>query len=262
SQAQRSAGDTAGAARHAALSEKHKLAAPPLDDPLLTAVNQLNAGAVPLIGEGLRLDRAGQLAESAAVHEKALEIDPQLAQAHINLISLYGRLGRPERAEQHYRSAIALNPNLAEAYYNYGVLRASEEAFRKALDINPNYAEAHGNLGDLVQRRGDLAGARRHFEKAVALKPDYRVARFHLARILIHQGALAPAIAHLEKILAPEDETTPAYLYALGAAHARSGDRDSALRYLRQAREHAARYGQTAVIGSIDRDLRQLERRR
>ena len=71
-------------------------------------------------------------------------------QAHVNLIRLYGTLGRPEKAEEHYRAATALNPGLAEIYYNHGVLLAgiqqpneAAEAFRCAIDLNPAYAEAH-----------------------------------------------------------------------------------------------------------------------
>src|SRR2546429_1369608 len=43
---------------------------------------------------------------------------------------------------------------------------------------------------------------------------------------------------------------------SLGAAFARSGDRDSALRYIRQARDGAVALGQTGLLASIERDLR------
>jgi hypothetical protein len=38
----------------------------------------------------------------------------------INLISLYDRLPT-EKAEAEYKSLLAINPNLAEAHYNWGV---------------------------------------------------------------------------------------------------------------------------------------------
>ena len=66
-------------------------------------------------------------------------------------------------------------------------------------------------------------------------------------------------IRELKKTLQPEDENTPRYMYALGAAFARSGDHQNGLRYIRQARDGAAALGQFGLVASIDRDLRTLE---
>ena len=75
-----------------------------LEDPLLDAVKQLHIGAHHYLKQGVSLEAAGHLAQAAAEHERALEIDPKLEQAHINLISLYGRLGQPAKAETHYKA--------------------------------------------------------------------------------------------------------------------------------------------------------------
>jgi tetratricopeptide (TPR) repeat protein len=187
-------------------------------------------------------------------------------QAHINLISLYGRTGRIEQAQEHYQTAIKLNPNMAQAYYDYGVLlfgqgkrQEAEQAFRHALEINPYYADAHNNLGGLLEMQRRLDSALQEFEKAIAERPNYRLAHFHLGRVLVNQGKYDEAIQHFLKTLAPEDESTPTYLYALGATYARAGDRASALLYIRKAREKAAARGQTRLLASIDQDLRTLE---
>ena len=266
SQVLRRAGRAGDAARHVALYEKDKLGAPPSGDPLMTALRALSAGAAARVKEGVRLEQEGRLAEAAAAHEKALTIDPKLAQAHVNLVSLYGRLGNPERALRHYREAVALNPNLPDAHYNYGVLvhgqgkiAEAREAYRQAIRINPNYAEAHNNLGDCLQREGKLAEARSHFEQAIRSRPDFRAAHFHLGRLLANRGAYDAAIGHFLRTLTPEDESTPSYLYALGAAYARAGDRESALGYVRRARDQALSRGQTQLLSSIERDLRTLE---
>jgi tetratricopeptide (TPR) repeat protein len=267
-QAYRTLGENAKAQRHLLIYEQNKLNAPPSDDPLLGSVRQLSAGATQYIAHGITLEASGRLAEAAAEHEKALAIDPGLAQAHVNLISLYGRLGQPEKAEQHYRAAVQLNPNLAEAHYNYGVLlydqrKYSEagEAFRRATAINPFYAEAHNNLGAVLEREGRLDEALREFEKVIQDKPDHRQAHFHLGRLLLHRHRNAEAIQHFLKTLTVDDESTPAYLYALAGAYARSGDHPRALEYGRKARASAAQRGQTQLLASIDRDLRILEQR-
>ena len=59
--------------------------------------------------------------------------------------------------------------------------------------------------------------------------------------------------------LTPEDAETPRYLYALGAAYARTGDRANAMRTLRAARDLAATWKQTDLLARIERDLKTLE---
>jgi tetratricopeptide (TPR) repeat protein len=248
------------------LFEANKDAAPPSNDALLNEVHALNLSASSQVQAGIDLERQGKLEESAMAHEKALQIDPQVVQAHINLIELYGRIGQFDKAEEHYRAAIRLQPNAVEGYYNYGVLLLSsqrfeeaETAFRKTIEINPFHASAHNNLGYLLERRGQLADAAAEYRKAIDNKPSDRQAHFNLGRVLVNQHDYNGGIRELEKTVEPEDENTPRYMYALGAAFARFGDRQNALRFIRQARAGALARGQSSLVDSIDRDLRVLE---
>jgi uncharacterized protein HemY len=59
--------------------------------------------------------------------------------------------------------------------------------------------------------------------------------------------------------LVPEDDKTPAYLYALGATYGRAGDRVQAIQYLEQAKQLATSRGQSALVAEIDQDLGQVE---
>lgn len=247
------------------LFEQHKTEAPPANDPLMAELRSLNRSAIFQVQVGIDLEREGKLDESAAAHEKALAIDGNFAQAHINLVRLYGEMRQFDKAEQHYLAAIQLDPGSADAFYNGGVLLLStgkheraEDAFRKAIDINPYYADAHNNLGYLLERRGLFSEAAAEYQKAIDNKPSDRQAHFNLGRILVNQKKYQEGISEFEKIIEPEDDKSPRYLYALGAALARSGDRQNALRYIRRAREQAAARGQSDLLTSIDRDLRAL----
>ncbi len=239
---------------------------PPSDDRLMRAVHALDRSPSSQVRLGIDLERKGKLAEAAEAHERALEIDPGDVQAYINLISIYGRLGQTERAEANYQAAVQLDPNAAEAYYDHGVLLFgagrhddAEKAFRKALEIDPYHPEAHNNLGFLFERQGRLAEAAEEFEKAIDNKPDYRLAHFHLGRILINENQYSKGIEHLLRTISPQDESTPGYLYALGAAYGRAGDRQNALRYIRLARDQASARGQRELLDSIEKDLQVLE---
>jgi Flp pilus assembly protein TadD len=249
-----------------ALYQKYLMDAPPLDDPLLEQVRQLKQGAIEHLTEGVRLGKAGDLAGAIREHERALELDPKLAQAHANLISLYGRAEQWTRAADHYRAAVGLAPGLADIHYDYGVAlgqqgRTAEaaEAFRKALEINPYHAHAHNNLGTLLLAEKRFDEAATHFRSALANEPGYRLAGFNLGRVLVAQGRLREAIDVFHRIVTPEDEDTPRYLYALGSAYVRAGDRATGVRYAREAHRQAQARGQSQLAASIEKDLRGLE---
>jgi tetratricopeptide (TPR) repeat protein len=265
--AYRSTGDETKAREQLALYEKGKLGWPAVPDPWLDAIVALKTGANARLRKGIQLAEEGQLRAAAEEHEAALATDPKLVQAHVNLIRLYAQLGQPDKAEEHYRSALAVDPNLAELHHNYGVLltgrgRSAEaiDAFRKAVELNPAHADAQNNLAYLLMTSGKPDEAAAHYRAALESRPQHRAAHFNLGRILVQQGNLREAIEHLEQTLLPEDEETPRCTYALGAAWARAGNREEALRYMREARWRATTLGQTELLGSIDRDLRLLER--
>jgi tetratricopeptide (TPR) repeat protein len=264
--AYRETGDEAKARDELALYQEDKLGWPAVPDPWLAAVVALKTGANARLRKGIQLAEEGQLQAAADEHEAALATDPKLVQAHVNLIRLYADLGQPGKAEEHYRAALAKDPNLAELHHNYGVLltrqaRSAEAigAFRKAVERNPGHADAQNNLAYLLMTSGRLDEAAVHYRMALESRPQYRAARFNLARILVQQGRVREAVEHLEQTLLPDDAEAPRCTYALGAAWARLGNRDEALKYMREARWKATTLGQAELLASIEKDLRALE---
>jgi protein O-GlcNAc transferase len=266
-QAERQLGRSAEAAQQLALAEKHKTLVPPVNDPLRDELRELDQSAPSHLERGVQLEQAGRLPDAIAEHERALQFDPTLVQAHVNLIALYGRSGQPAKAEEHYRAVLKLNPEqFPKAHYDYGVLlmqnrryAEAEQAFRRAIQADPSYAEAHNNLGVLLERQGRLAEAASEFQKALQIQPSYRQAHFNLGRIWVNQGRYPEAIGEFQKTLSPVDDQTPAYLYALGATYGRAGNRRKAFYYLEEARREASARRQTGLVASIDADLRSLE---
>ncbi len=263
----RNLGQTAKAQEHLALSQQFKDSRPPLNDPLLSSIAELNSAASELLKRGVMFEAAGKLPEAIADHERAVEANPQLVQAHINLISLYARTRQFDKAETHYRAAVAINPNMADGHYNFGVLLTMQDrfgdaakAFERALQLDPFSAEAHHNYAAMIEREGRLDEAALHFRKAIESKPSHRMAHFHLGRILVNQDKLTEAIEHFQKTLMPEDEQTPMFTYALGATYARTGDNRQAIQFLRQALKGAITMRQDQLAASIERDLRSLEK--
>jgi tetratricopeptide (TPR) repeat protein len=263
------AGRGADAQRHMEAYQKYKADGDPQpEDPMLEAVRAVDNSALAHLMKGVDLENAGQIEQAIAEHEEATRQDPKLAQAHVNLIALYGRSSQPQKAEQAYRAAVALNPNLPQSHYDYGVLLVgqqrfaeAETAFRKALESSPNYAEAHSNLGAMLERRGKLAEAAKQYRIAIDNKPNFREAHYQLGHLLLMQHKTPEAIAQLSQTLTTEDRETPRFLYMLGVAYAEAGDFASARRYLEQAGQQASTMGQTPLVAAIQVVLTKLEQR-
>ena len=249
-----------------ALYEKSGTLAPDLPDELLDHVRALSTNTDDQLSSGLKLAKEGRLEEAAGVLEEALEKNPRFSEAHIKLIGIYGQLRQPLKAEEHFQAAVHLEPRNPESYFNRGLVLASQEefaeaesSFRKVLEINPQYLGARLNLGSMLEAQGKLSDAMAEYRKVLDQNPEDAQAQFGLGRILVNQEDYKAGIEHLLKSINVGDENNqPTYLYALGAAYARSGDTVNAQRYLHLAREKAVALGQSQLVESIDTDLRAL----
>jgi tetratricopeptide (TPR) repeat protein len=114
-------------------------------------------------------------AEARAAYERAVQLDPDMGDARVNLGRLLHEAGLYEQSEAQYRHALTLREH-ALAAYNLGVLledrgRAAEaiQSYARALSADPQLAEAHFNLARLYEKRGDRKAALRHFNGYRAL---------------------------------------------------------------------------------------------
>ena len=105
-------------------------------------------------------------AAAQAAYRSCLDIDPQFAEARVNLGRLLHIAGCLDDAEQVYRTAGRTEPLLA---FNLAVLledlnREAEAiaAYREALALDPQLADAHFNLARLYERAKDPMGSLRH----------------------------------------------------------------------------------------------------
>jgi tetratricopeptide (TPR) repeat protein len=240
--AYRKTGHSEKARDHLARYERVKLLPQPSEDSFMDAVKALYAGGLSHFAKGSALAREGRAGEAAAEFESALGVNPGLVMAHVNLIAMYGQIGQIAKAEQHFRIAVELDPGWVEAYYNWGLLlvrqrRTAEaaQAFGKAVELNPNYADAHAELAALDESAGRDQEAQRHCRLALESDPNHRQARYLLGRSLIRTGRMEEAIGHLLRTIQAEDRKTPVCMQMLAVAYQRSGDRERAAYYLREA---------------------------
>lgn len=262
----RAAGREADAARALEMHSRYGPLWPRIDDPVLDSVLSARDDARARLQRGVALDQAGDLQGAIAEHEAALALDPKLTDAHVNLVSLFGRARDWEQSEAHFRAAVAAGADTADLHYDHGVVLSEQqlwdqaaEAYRRAVSINPLHAQARNNLGTLLERRRELEAAASEYRQAVAAQPSFRLARFNLGRMLLALGRNDEAVTELEKLQSPEDADTPRYVFALATAYVRSGRREQGLKYSLEARRLALKHGQTELAAAIDREMARLK---
>lgn len=112
-------------------------------------------------------------------YRRALELDPFMVPALINLANI--RYARDEIAEAQalYERAIALDADVFEAHFNLGNIlhdlgRYNEAlvCYRDALEINPAYADAHFYMAVTLEKSGRSQEARPHWRAYQRLAPN------------------------------------------------------------------------------------------
>jgi len=152
---------------------------------------------------------SGRRAEARAHFLRALELNPEYAEAHFNLgLLLYKEPGGMPAAEDHFARAVQLSPRYAEARYylanSLGDLGRTEEAitqYEEAIRWRANFPDAQLNLGSTLAGAGRVAEALPHFEEAVRLNPGSAQAQLNLAFALREVGRVQDGEVHYEKAI-------------------------------------------------------------
>jgi len=203
---------------------------------------------VPATAYYEQFDRAWQLteakkyAESIPEWEKALELNPDDAKAHVNLGMALVETGRIEEGVEHYRRANQLDPGSPDPYDQLGVVLARAGRYREAIPYfeqalrrNPEDATALTNLSGALALTGTrLDEAVRYGERLLANNPDSPQVYVNLAIALSKLGRLDEAIRHLQKAaeLSPDNASIQ---NNLGAALAQRGRITEAIPHFEQA---------------------------
>ena len=193
-----------------------------------------------------RTEPQRELAESCS--RKALELDPNLAEAHASRGLALSAAGAQEEAEEAFETAPRLDPNLFEAAYFYarhcfaaGKAERAIEFFEWAAALRPEdfqaillVAQVYHSLGiedeaERARRRG-LALVEERLDRV----PDDVRARYLGANALVALGEREKGLAWA-RMARDMDPGDPMLLYNLGCIHALAGDPGEAMACLEQA---------------------------
>jgi TolB-like protein len=203
--------------------------------PRVIAAANTEAHEAYLRGRHLRVQRTSSGREEAIREfEKAIELDPDYALAHAELALatafLPGIISEAvARATPHAERAMVLDPTLAEAHAAAGVVAwrnsRGDDAlthFRRAIEINPNYVVVYLWMGNLLNfDLGHYDEAFRMRETAIRLDPLSLLTIVFYVQGLIEKKLLAEADSELKKIASIYPHV---YAYRRGSLMSRGGN--------------------------------------
>jgi Tfp pilus assembly protein PilF len=142
---------------------------------------------------------------------RALELDPNLAEARNNLGLVYLAQGRVTDAAAQFRKAIAnlsyptpeiAYYNLGKADYRLGDYAAAADAYERSLAILPGNQEGRFELGMSYARLGRLQEAEKSLTMALALRKDSVRTRYELGMVLFKLGRKGEAVEQFRAVIA------------------------------------------------------------
>ena len=158
---------------------------------------------------GLAQSMKGNFQEATVAFQKSLDINPQFTEARNNLGTIYQELGYVDKAEQEFKKALEdANYSSRELpYYNlarlYFLMDRIDEAYenvQRAIQIKQRLAMAHDLKGQILERKGDIAGAIGSYEEAVGQVPNEADFGFHLGAAYFKNNEFEEAREVLERI--------------------------------------------------------------
>jgi len=116
---------------------------------------------------------------SAAAYRRALEIDPYLVPALINLANIHYARDQIIEAQALYERAITIESDVFESHFNLGNIFhdlgryvEAQRCYRDALRLNPAFADAHFYLAVTLEKNGQSSEARPHWRAYQQLAPN------------------------------------------------------------------------------------------
>lgn len=161
----------------------------------LTAQPDASAVAFYFYGNALRF--AGDFAGARAAFERAVAMEPLMAEAYNNLALVLGKLGLEDEAREALARATRANPNLAAARSNLGaimsrgsVLDEAEAMLAEAVRLAPDSLDARTNYAAVLMRQRRFAEAKAELRRVLAAEPGFASAELNMGLTLLTEGRL------------------------------------------------------------------------
>jgi protein O-GlcNAc transferase len=195
--------------------------------------------------------------------QKYIAQRPDNAYAHFQLGYSFAALKRPEDAKAEFSRAIALDPKMAAAQLNLGLVLmdsdpgAAAEAFRRAAELEPAESRPRFLAGFSLEKAGKFAEAIEQYHGALALSPQDYEAHFALGRVFLRTQDAPGAEGEFREAVAARGDSAPAHLglaNALLAEKKYQAASDALDEYLKlDPGDRAAHMDRASVLFNLDR---------
>jgi len=161
------------------------------------------------------LDKNDYAAAVTALQKFTAE-KPDVAYAHFQLAYAYTGLHQDDDARAEYAKAATLDPKMAEAHLNLGILllekdpSAAAVSLRKAVELLPSQSRPRFLLGVALERSSDFVGAADAFAGAVNLDPNDSESLIHLAEADLQLKMYTEAEERFRDVLVRNPKSTQA----------------------------------------------------
>lgn len=158
--------------------------------------------------------------------EEAVRDNPDQASAHYNLALAYTVSGRVKQAEESYVKALEIDPTLYQAWVNLGGVRLLRWEFEGCLEANQQAARlrddlpiVHYNMGQAYLYLNDPENLVRCNERVIELDRNHGAAHYHAAVGYLALDNLGAAERHLGRAIELGHQPTQDFVKAMEKAH-------------------------------------------
>jgi adenylate cyclase len=186
--------------------------------------------------------------EARSAVEKALELDPTLADAHrVRALIAMNHDWDRKGAEEALTCALQLGPGSAASHFwnawRLALLERRHDQAIVELDeaerLNPLDLQLKTQIGYVHHFHHDVDRAIEQFEKVLSLEPTFAFAHYALGDAYTQTGQFERGISELNHAIALAGRSVN-HIAALGYAYGRSGNRDRAKDHLEELASRAA----------------------
>jgi serine/threonine protein kinase/tetratricopeptide (TPR) repeat protein len=187
--------------------------------------------------------------KASALTNKALDLDPSLAEAHTSLARLkYMHDWDWEGAEESFKRALELDPNSVNAHQHYGRLLTTlgryDEAIaeiQKAQELDPRSADLAVPLFAILEKRGEFDEALRVLQSSLEMDKASQIVQRAVGKIYLLKGDYDRVIELGNQYFPNLNESDFAWASMLATAYHRTGEEHKARRMLNHLKELAAK---------------------
>ena len=216
--------------------------------------------------------KAGDTDNAIQEYNRALELNPNNAEAHLRLgFLMYNARKMYKEGMEHYYEALKANPSDPRIHHDLGMALLHQRQFDQAikhlsealrlmpngLDKQYNPVGMHYNLALAFSYVGRSEEAITHFSEVVRLDPNNAEVHYMLANAMAALGKLDEAIQNYTKAIRikPEIDTSARLHDLLGMNYAKAGRFQEALQSARKAADLARAAGQETLAQQIERRI-------